>query len=709
MPDKSPLLVPFRQDLLVYPGPSKLDGTPTYVLYDPIKGQYYKITWAHALVMRIFSPGMSLDELVEQVNARSSLRVDQEDIIEIFYEAAYLDLLALSKSSEEVQLSADKTKVGWLWWMLMHYLYIRIPIINPDKFLQRTLIYVKPLISKFALIFYGIVIVTGLLTVLLNFEQYIHTFTYFFNFEGFIGYALTIITVKILHELGHAYTGKYFKIHVPTMGIAFLVLWPVLYTNVTNAWKLKNRRERFAISAAGIIVELFLAGLATLGWAVTEPGIWHSVFFIVSSTTWVTSLLMNCNPAMRFDGYYLLTDIVGIDNLQPRSFAMTRWKLREWLLDLKAPPPENDISPREMKIMLIYSIYTWIYRITLYTAIAVFVYVEFTKILGIFLFIVEVVVFIISPFVSEFLMLTKLRQYFRKNLRLIVTASISLIALIWFLVPLPHDEYFSGITDPVIKQDIYVPESSMIAEVFVRRGQMVKKGQTLVLLESDILKKGYESVEAEIELLKKEISILELHEEDYHSLNTKKAELKYKSTELSVLNEKRQKLTLKAEIDGELYEWDDSIRQGLYVKQGNVLGKIGQLSRIKVICFVPEAQIVGIESGNDILFKLLNPVVRFKGKVSRIYNSPSPYLHYLALASTYKGSLPVTPVKTTPSAENKMRLLQSYYEVEISLEPTDYPLQFGQTGVVELEGPWESKLGILLRNVKNIIWKESGF
>lgn len=709
MPDKSPLLAPFRKDLLIYKGPPELDGTPTYSLFDPIKGQYYKVTWAHALVMRILTPRMSLDELVKQVNARSSLKVTEEDIIEILNESAYLGLLAISKSSEDVQQAADRIKTGWLWWLLMHYLYIRIPIVNPDTFLQRTLSYVKPLISKPALIFYSFVIISGLFTVLLNFEQYIHTFTYFFNFEGFIAYALTIIIVKILHELGHAYTAKYFNIHVPTMGIAFLVLWPVLYTNVTNAWRLEKRKERFAISVAGVIVELVLAGLSTLGWAVTEPGIWHSAFFIVSSTTWITSILMNCNPAMRFDGYYLLTDIVGIDNLQSRSFAMTRWKLREWLLDLKAPPPEKDISPTHMKIMIIYSIYTWIYRIILYTSIAIFVYLQFTKALGIFLFIVEVAVFIVFPFVSEAWALIKHRQYFHANRRLKITVAVSLIALVWFVLPFPHEEYFSGVTVPLVKQGVYVSEGAMITEIFVRRGQEVHKGQMLVQLKSEPLSKAYESIETQIKLLKKEIYVLELHEEDHHFLNTKEAELKHKLAELSVLNEKQQALTLKAEIDGVLYEWDDSIRPGLYVMEGSILGKIGQLNHLKVIGYVPEAQIQGIEVGQKASFKLLNPVVRFYGKISRIYNAPSPFLYYPALASTYKGNLAVQPIKKEPRGENKMKLLQRYYEVEIALDSNDYPLRFGQTGTVEVRGPWESKLGNLFRKAKNIIWKESGF
>jgi len=705
----SPILASFREDLLVFTGPFEPDGAPTYSLYDPLKGQYYQITWGQALVMRVFKPGMTLEALVNEVNNRSSLRVSEQDIINIFNEAYSLNLLDIHKGSEEIEKIKRERKIGWAWWLLTHYLYIRIPLVNPDNFLQATLPYVRPLISKKALFVYVFLIFFGLFNIVLNFDRYIHTFTYFFNIQGLIAYALAIIFVKILHELGHAYTAKYYNVHVPTLGVAFLVLWPVLYTNVTDAWKLKKRRERFAISAAGVIVELFIAGLATIGWALTDPGMLNSVFFIISSVTWVTTLFLNLNPAMRFDGYYLLTDLLGIDNLQPRSFAVARWKLREWFLGLNAPCPEDDLPPKTVKMMVVYSIYTWIYRLVLYTSIAIFVYFLFTKVLGIILFIVEVAVFIVAPFGSEIKQLFRQRDYFKINYRLILTVIFLSLIVLWFILPLPRDYYFSGITAAEVKQDIYVPESSYISKVYVHRGQEVKKDQILVELTSKKLEKAKEATEAEIKMLSKEIEVLGLTEENLKYLTTKEAELTRKMSELDILNEKLNKLTVRADIDGVLFEWEDTIRPDLYISKGSILGKIAQLNKMMVITYVPENRIECIEKGADVTFKLLNPIERFKGKIREVYSAPAAFLHYPVLASIYSGSLPVTAEKKPATSDRKLKLNGTFYEVEVAVDPDNYPLRFGKSGEVEVQGPPESKLWVLIQKLKGVFWKESGF
>lgn len=700
----------FRKDLSFFPGPAEPDGTPTYTIFDPLKGQYYKISWVQAIVMRTFKPGMTLDELLSQVNQRSTLDLEKEQLEQIFMNAAQLGLLDITRTSEDVGKRAEGGKQGWFMWLIMHYLYIRIPLCNPDRFLERTLPFVAPLFSKTARIFYFAAVIIGFAIVVLHFDQYIHTFTYFFNLEGFISYGLAIFFIKMVHEFSHAYTAKYYKIHVPTMGMAFLVLFPVLYTNVTNAWKLESRKERFLISAAGVISELIMAGLASIGWVLTEPGLLHSMFFLVSSTTWITSLLMNCNPAMRFDGYYLLTDLVGIDNMQQRSFAVARWKLREWFLGLNIPPPEEDLPPARVRIMLIYSIYTWIYRIILYTAIALFVYYEFTKALGIFLFIVEVIFFIMAPFFSEFKQLAHRKAYFNWNIRALITYTVFGVLLAWFILPLPHKKSFQAITEPVISQNIYSPEAGEIEKIYVKRDDRVQIGEPLLQLQSTVLDNAIAQTEAEVARVKQEIEVLGIDVEGKPYLNAKKAFLSQKETELNRLKEKQALLLVKSEVSGTVYNWSDILREGLLVGKGVLIGKIADLNQIKVFAFVPEAESVGLEEGSKARFRLLNPSKTYNGTITKVYKTAADTLRYPQLASSYKGSLAVVPDrKKSPQESPKMHLLEGYYLLEVTLDPTDDSIRLGKTGLVEVQGPWESKLYHYINKAKRLIWKESGF
>lgn len=700
----------FRRDLVLFPGPAEPDGTPTYTLFDPLKGQYFKISWVQAIVMEVFKPGMSVSELLTSVNQRSPLKIELKDLEQIFMSAAQMNLLAIEKSSEDVAKAAAAVHQGWIVWIIMHYLYIRIPLVNPDHFLEKTLRYVLPLVSRPAMIFYLLATVSAIGVVAFNFDSYIHTFSFFFNLEGLFGYGLAIFTVKMLHEMAHAYTAKYFKIHVPTMGMAFLVLFPVLYTNVTNAWKLESRRSRFLISAAGVITELILAGLATWGWYLTEFGLLHSMFFLVSSTTWITSLLMNVNPAMRFDGYYLLTDLVGIDNLQQRSFQVARWRLREFFLGLNMPPPEEGLPPSRVRIMLFYSIYTWIYRIILYTAIALFVYYEFTKALGILLFIIEVVVFIMMPFVSEFYQLARRKMYFNWNIRSMITATVAAILLMWFFLPYPHKKSFQGITEPLVRQDLFVPDASMIQEIHVKRGQEVVPGESLIVLKSDIINSAIAQVETDIARTQEEIDILSRDEQGRPYLSAKNSFLNQKQAELQKLIERRSHLNLKAETKGNLYEFSDQIREGLYVAKGTLLGKIADLKQVRVFAFVPEADSIGIEENARVRFKLLNPSVTYWGTIQKVYRTAAETLRFPQLASVYKGHLAVVPDRQRKTTDQpKLHLLEGYYLIEILLDPTEDQVRFGQTGVVDVQGPWESRFFYLLNKAKRLIWKESGF
>ena len=125
----------------------------------------------------------------------------------------------------------------------------------------------------------------------------------------------------------------------------------------------------------------------------------------------------------------------GIDNLQPRAFAMARWKLREWLLGVYIPPPEERVSHKRMVSMIIYSVYTWIYRIFLYTAIAIFIYFKFTKALGIFLFLVEIGIFFVWPIVWEIKDLNRLKPHLHANIRMFFTCLALSILILWLIVP----------------------------------------------------------------------------------------------------------------------------------------------------------------------------------------------------------------------------------------------------------------------------------
>ncbi len=693
----------FRKDLQLYKGPDEIDGSPTYNLFDPVRAQYYKVSWSEALILQHLRPGMTPDDLLKEINSTSTLKITAGDIQFFFEDALRHHLLAVPRSSDQVAYEAEKIKPHPLKWLLYNYLYFRIPLLWPDKFLKATLPYVRPLVSSPAVFLYALITLLGLYLLIERFDQFLHTFPYFFNLQGVIAYALGLTAIKVIHEFAHAYTAAYYGIHIPNMGVALIVLWPVLYTNVTDSWKLAKRRQRLAISIAGIAAELVIAGISTLGWAISPPGMLQSVFFVIASITWVSTLIINLNPAMRWDGYYLLCDLWGVDNLQTRAFSMTRWKLRQWLLGIDVPPPE-EVAHSRMTGFFVYTIYTWIYRVFLYTTIALFVYYAFTKSLGILLFIFEVVIFLLWPIYWELEELAKLKTHIRINTRLLITSIVVGVGALWFFLPLPHMEYFPGITVPQQEQILYVPEDARIEKIYVKRNQQVKKGDPLIDFTSEKLNNKIAVTEVEIALIEKQIELLQVEDQGVSYIPEKMAELARYQEELTTLKGKRKELSLHSTINGFVYALQDSLKPGLWVNHDSAIGKIGEKGLEKVICFVPENRFNTIVKGQKARFRVNSDLKVYPGYISEVNPVRSQFLLYPPLASIFKGDLPVTQEK-----DGRLRLTESYYPVEVELNVTEAgTLRYGETGMVEVKGPWRSKFYELVRYLSGLLIRESG-
>jgi len=701
-PEEKPL-PQFRKDLQLYRGPDEEDGTPTFNVYDPVKVQYYKISWAESIILQHLQLGMTLSQLIEEVERRSTLKVTKEEVVDFFMQAQGLNLLAGARPSEMVEKEAELTKIHPIKWFLTHYLFFRIPLLKPDPFLEKTLPWVMPLVSKPAMMLYTLLSFIGIVMTFNRFEEYVGTFPYFFNLNGVIVYAIALTGVKVIHELAHAYTAKYYKTYVASMGVAFLVLWPVLYTDVTDSWKLASRRQRLWITGAGVLSEFIIAGLCTLGWALSEPGLWHSLFFVLSSASWLATLAININPAMRFDGYYLLSDLWGIDNLQPRSFAVTRWKLRKWLFGLELPPPEEGLSEQRVRGMVIYSFYTWIYRLILYTTIAIFVYYTFTKALGIFLFVLEIGLLIVWPILSEFQTLYRMRGSFRRNVNIVFTFLVALIFLGWFVIPLPRTKWFSALTVPIVEQVLYVPLNSQVENIFVERGVKVKRNQPLIQLYSEYLSNQIRQFEAEQKVLDQQIHYLSLQKLERGQLPGKQKELEGLEEQLRTLQAQAVDLTIRAELDGVLYLWDQNLQEGQYLRKDLVLGKIADISQAEILCYVPEHLIGEIFVGQKATMMLTNSNEKIAGVVREIDPTRDELLTYSQLASEYGGDLAVSV-----EDQGRFYLLKSYYPVKISINEQKEPLQYGLLGDVKVTTRPRSKLVTLFRWMLSLIWRESG-
>lgn len=486
-PDAKPQerkLPPLRATLQFNRGIPTPNGVPTWTIVDPIRNRYFQIEWTVYQMVKHWNAG-TIEKLHAVMARETTCRTtveDVEDLVKFLY-ANNLTEQSSGGKHTDYQTQVQAGEQNWLTWLVHHYLFIKIPLLHPHNFLRATLPYVAPFYTVAAGWTFGVIGLVGLILVGRQWDAFVSTFLYFFNWHGAILYSLSLGAVKMVHELGHAYTATRFGCRVSTMGVAFMVMMPVLYSDVSDSYRLTSKRKRLLIAAGGVIAELGLAAIALFAWGFLPDGTPRSIAFIMATTSVIISLAVNLNPFMRFDGYYLLADGLGIPNLQDRAFAFGQWRLRGLLFGCFASPPEAT-SVALRRTLVAYAWAIWLYRLVLFTGIAVMVYQYFFKALGIILFLVEIVWFIAMPIAREIISWWTNRALYATSSRAWGTAIVLGILLSLAFIPLHTSVSAPAILQAASYATIYTPMPGRVSQVLVRDGQMVMAGEQVVVLEN---------------------------------------------------------------------------------------------------------------------------------------------------------------------------------------------------------------------------------
>lgn len=689
-----------RPDLEIYPAPPARDGAPAFVIHDPVTGVYRHIGWAEALLLEQMRLPTTLGKLISAVRERSTLRLTEEQVV-MFCQHARTEQLTLCSGTAPVDQLMKKASGGVTRWLLGGFLFFRIPLLKPDAFLTRTVDKARLLTSTLMISVYLCAWLAGLYFLTQRFDDFITTFTWFFNLQGLLYYGLAVIVVKTVHEFAHAYTAKSYGVRVPSMGIALLMFWPVAFCDVTDAWKLDKRTRRLWISGAGIAAELVLGGIALAAWGMLTPGLLKSIAFVVSSTTIISTVLVNLNPAIRFDGYYLLCDLWGIDNLRQRSDAMTKWALRNFLFGISADPPER--LPLSDRVgLVVYGVYSWLYRIGLYLGIAALVYYKFTKVIGIILFVTEIIMFLVRPVVVEAKIIYGHLKKAGKNWRMLVTLSGLMLLFLWFALPLPRR---LGIPALIISEEsevIYVPSDGYVEKVWVHRDAEVKKDDPLVRIVSDKVRADVEIMELDEKAIEGRLLGLSADPELRKDLPRRREELAEVRARLRMLRERLKRNTVTSRQDGAIIEWDETLRPGRFVGEGRRLGRVANRQMPIVVGFLAEEYVESIDEGDGVTF--LSSCGAVRGTVVRKQRFREETLDYMPLASINSGDLPV--VRTSGGG---LQLVGSYFKVEVRLTEAIPRMKLGATGNIWCKTRPRSVVADLLGRAWRVIVRESSF
>jgi len=580
-----------RRDLTIHPAEAERDGAPAWSLHDPAANQFFRLGSVEADLLALVD-GSPADRVAAEAARRFGHRVSEADVATLFAFLRRYNLVDGDPWQQASFVAYHQKKPGPLHRMLHSYISFRVPLVRPDRFLAATLPWVRWLGSGWTLAAILLLGLAGLFLASRQWEVFRGTFIHFVSAEGLVAYAVTVTAVKALHELGHAYAAKARGLRIPVIGIAFIVFWPVAYTDATDAWKLKERRDRLVVGAAGVGVEFAIACLSLLLWNLMPDGPARSVAFLMATSTWLLSVLVNLNPLMRFDGYFLFSDLMREPNLETRSHAVGRWWLRRTVFGFSDPPPE-----RPRALLLGYALSIWLYRFLLYTGIAIVVYELFFKLAGIVLFAIEIIYFVGAPIMRELAEWWRRRRDIGLTFALLRSLCLLGLAGLAFMAPW-HRTVLAPAVLEARYSPVFAPEGGRVKRLLVHRGERVAAGQLLAELEAPQLAHDLEQARRRLDQLVTERGDLGV-QKDLKTTLVVTAELESQVRLLANLTEAATRLRLVAAHGGTVVDMERGLDgpSESWVQKGETLFAIVDSADVHLRAYIGEEDLPRLTVG----------------------------------------------------------------------------------------------------------------
>lgn len=306
-------------------------GEPSYVIRDPVTLAVHRVTPEDYQIVAALTNERSLSAIFDDLVASGRLEAgDEEPYYRFILSLHSLGFLSLpvpdDRSLYERRLKKQKARRNA---KIMGFLFMQIPVCNPDAFLARTGHLFRWVFSRPALLIWLFVVSAAVLVLWQSRAEFFQPLTTIFTPSRLIGLWFTLVGMKVLHEFGHAYACRLRGGEVPEMGVYLIAGTPCAYVDATSSWGFTRRGDRLAVILAGVYVELFVAALAVFVWAISPSAAVKVVMFDVVLVAGIATIIANLNPLMRFDGYYLCSDLLEIPNLRSNAqrycASLVRW------------------------------------------------------------------------------------------------------------------------------------------------------------------------------------------------------------------------------------------------------------------------------------------------------------------------------------------------------------------------------------------------
>lgn len=460
-----------------------------YVYHEPIYNGFFRARpETHALIGKI-SPTLTLAEIWKNaVQENPEIAPGQEEFFDLVSSLYRSNLLFVEGAVNEARLldRSFRKKSKPLAAQISELFFLKIPLWDPDSFLSRHLRIIDAIFSRQTIIAVLILMLCALGVFVVNADRAFAQGAGILQPHNLLSLFLATFVTHIFHEMAHAALCKRFGGDVRSMGIMLMMFAPLPFADVSSSWLMRNSNHRAAIGAAGMFSDLTFCAIATLFWAYSPPGAANEIALNVMFTTMVYTFVFNINPLMRFDGYYILSDLMKVPNLHQRSKNQFKAMWRHRILE-EPIPPEDIVSKKRRLFLVSFFLSSFVYRNVVSIGIVLFLADQY---FGLGLIGAAAIAFtsFIKPVWEGFKEWSSphFRARHRKPLRRGAWIGVGVL-LFLVVIPMPDFRRVQGVVESVSRVPIHAQVDAEIAKVLAVNGVAVKKGEPLFVLQNEDL------------------------------------------------------------------------------------------------------------------------------------------------------------------------------------------------------------------------------
>jgi len=660
-------------------------GKAWYVLNDLVTGKVHRFSPAAYLLIGRLDGSTTIDKIWTDVATQLDEDApSQDETLNILAQLDAADLIQCDVPPDTLELFErhKKQSRALLKQNTMSPMSFRVPLFDPDAFLNKTAFIFKPVIKGYGILIWLLIVLPALFFAGQHWSELTENISdRVLATENMLLIALCYPFVKVFHEFWHGYVAKIFGSEVREMGIMFLVFFPIPYVDASASAAFRNKWHRAYVCAAGIIMEVFIAAIAFYLWMYLEPGLARAITYNIMLIAGISTVVVNGNPLLKFDGYYMLVDAIEMPNLAVRSNQYLGHLVNIYIFGVEKTKPFM-ATQTEKLFFLLYAPAAFIYRMIIMVTIALYVATKFFFV-GIIFAIWGVVLSLGKPFYTgiKHVLTAPILQRKRKRASTITFSGIAILLVFFMLIPMPLHTDTEGVVWLSESSEVMAETNGFIGHYSVQAGVAVSKGQVLFnLLDSEL--------DTRIKLLQWKVHELQLNLRQYLVTDPSKAkiaqvELAREQSELDRETERLQQLKLCSRRDG-FFSPSKPLNDliGRYVSKGEIIGYVLPDKSQKVRLVVEQKNIDLVKGSTKSVEFLLVSDSRLSGSAKIIREIPEGQYELPSLALSQKGG---GIFATDPEDPEGKMVLNRIFQFDATLPEALQGAPFGSRVLVRFE------------------------